>query len=692
MKSIFRFFNRVFIEVSNNHLWGLLSLLLTSLVVVIVFFSYLEMRLPKVETLRHIHLQVPLEIYTSDGKLIAEFGTKRRIPVKLQKIPKQLVNAFIATEDARYYENPGVDFVGLIRAAMAVISSGRKVQGASTITMQVARNFFLSSKKTYWRKINEILLALEIDRNFSKDDILQLYLNEVYLGERAYGVAAAAQIYFGKTLDQLTLPEMASIAGLPQAPSANNPITNPKAALDRRNHVLQRMYELKYIDQNTYENAIKTPLNSSYHGLSTQVNAPYVAEMVRQAMVAKYGKKAYELGLKVTTTISSTLQPYANTALTNGILAYTKRHPASARGSVPGVQGAMIAMDPNTGAILALNGGFSFQLSHFNRAMQAMRQPGSNFKPFIFSSALAKGDTLATLINDAPIAIKSDSGENQMWRPHNDDLKFNGLLRLKVGLARSRNTISIRLLESLGIPYVLHYVSRFGFDPNTLPNTPSLALGSGVVTPLQIIRGYSVFANGGYLVTPYFIEKITSLHGKILFQANLPPPPRTISPQNAYLMTQALRSVIQNKTGTGAAASTLNRTDLAGKTGTSNKQVDGWFTGFNSNLVATVWMGFDNESISLREYGAQASLPIWIDFMQHALQGAPEATMPEPPGIVTVRINPVTGQLATPGEADAIFEVFDKRHLPGQALSAGNIDQTQTLAASNADSSTDLFQ
>ncbi len=785
-------FKRLF----GRTLRGVFSLFLSGIIVLALLYMYMEMQLPDVERLKDVHLQVPLRIMTNDNKLIAQFGSKRRIPVSLNEVPILLRNAVLATEDARFYEHPGVDFVGIARAAVAVISSGRKVQGASTITMQVARNFYLSREKTFSRKIREILLALKIDREISKDKILELYLNKIYFGNRAYGVAAAAKVYYGKELDELSLAQMAMIAGLPQAPSRNNPIRNPKAALKRRNHVLQRMLDVKFISTQQYQEAVKQPITATFHSQGPVVNAPYVAEMVREAMIEQYGKGAYEKGLTVTTTLNSDFQQDANVALRDGLIDYDKRHgfrkptlnlgdfnhdrwlqalkkesetsfvktaavmnilPRSIRvftedgelinipwtglswarpelhsgyvgalptradeivsvgdvvhviqrdngafelAQLPEVQGAIVAMDPNNGAILALMGGFNYKLSSFNRVTQAERQPGSNFKPFIYSAALNKKYTLATLINDAPI-VQEDSGENQLWRPTNDTLKFYGPTSLRMGLIKSRNLVSIRLLQGIGIPYALQYVKRFGFDPNTLPNTLSLALGSGTVTPLQIATGYSVFANGGYRVKPYFIERITGQNDKLLYRADVKSAcltcithplvasgpgadryaERVITPQNAYLMTQAMRDVI--RLGTGRAALILKRNDLAGKTGTTNKQADAWFSGFNSRIVTTVWVGFDNLK-SLKEYGAQAALPVWIKFMKTALKGTPEFTMQEPPGMVTVRIDPKTGLLATPHQQDAQFEVFRQQNVPEQYANEVVAHPEQTRPSSDS--------
>lgn len=778
---------RRFIE---SFLFALMSLFITMLIIFGALYAYMETSLPDVTVLNDVHMQVPLRIYSSDGKLMAEYGAKRRNPIHIDQVPKQLLQAIIATEDARFYSHPGVDLIGLIRAAIAVISSGHKTQGASTITMQVARNFFLTPKKTYSRKIKEILLAIKIDKTLSKQKILELYINKVYFGNRAYGVAAAASVYYGKSLNELTLPQMAMIAGLPQAPSRNNPIGNPVNALARRNHVLERMYRVGDIDKQTYEDAIKAPLTAKYHGEAVNFHAPYIAEMTRQAVVKMYGVRAYDSDLKVYTTISSTLQNEATVAIQNGLLDYSNRHgyqktkinlglpsennremwlawladqptfdniqmalvvsdtpdsltaliadgstitipwtglswarPALADGYVgprptsttqiaspgdaiyvtylsdkqhwqltqaPKAQAAMVVLNPKTGAILALQGGFDFDLSSFNRALQARRQPGSSFKPFIFSAALAKGFTLASTINDAPLVIR-DTGENKWWRPENDTLEFYGPTRLRVALAESRNLVSIRLLRDIGLPYTLNYLQRFGFDEKKLPHALSLALGTADLTPMQMATGYTVFANGGYQVTPFFIEKIVQHNHDVLFTANTTPGPQVITPQNAYLMTQAMKEVI--KSGTGRAALALKRADLAGKTGTTNDQVDAWFSGFNSHLLATVWVGFDDHEESLHEFGAQAALPIWMAFMKAALVNQPIATMAMPPNIIVEKINPRTGEPAYRGERNAISELFDAQNLPTsmtESTDEDNIDakshaEEENDAAPNAE-------
>lgn len=778
-------------KLARHTFWALMSLGVTALIIICIGFFYLEIQLPSVEVLNRIQLQVPLKIYTGDGELIGEFGEIRRSPVTLNEVPKQLINAVLATEDQRYYEHPGVDIFGIFRAVRELAVTGKPSQGASTITMQVARNFFLTRKKTFGRKFNEMLLALKIDHDLSKEKILELYLNKIYLGQRAYGVASAAQVYYGKTLDQLTLPEMAMIAGLPQAPSRNNPINNPAAAMDRRNHVLQRMYEQGYIDKVSYEKAINAPNTASYHGQRINIYAPYVAEMVRAAMYAQYGEAAYTSGFKVYTTLDSHMQNYADQALRDGLIAYDMRHgyrgpeknlgsspnipawqdelgqmpifnylrPAAvikvddnsnsanallANGQIvqipwaglswarryinnqyvgaspkeasdvvkvgdviriqlltngqwqmaemPKVEGAIVVLDPNTGKVLALSGGFSFQESHFNRVIQAIRQPGSNFKPFIYSAALNKGFTLASIINDAPI-VENDNGG--IWRPVNDELNFYGPTRLRVGLIESRNLVTIRLLRSIGIRYALDYISRFGFDPAKLPHSLSLALGSGGVTPLQIVSGYAVFANGGYRITPYLINQVENPNNQIVYQAHLPvvcdnncsnSAPRVITAQNAYLITSALQDVIRKGTGEGALV--LKRNDVAGKTGTTNEMMDAWFSGYNSDIVTSVWIGFDNPE-SLYEHGAQAAIPIWVDFMQQALQGKPEHTMAQPPGIVTVKVDPATGQPAGPQDANGIFEMFTQDTVPSRHAQSDNPADTTSNAADTSGDNND---
>lgn len=755
----------MFKRIANHGLWGLLSAGLTLFIGFVFLYAYMYLHLPSVSGLKEVKFQAPMRILASDGQLIAEFGTKRRIPIEVDQVPKHLIMALLATEDQRFYQHEGVDFRGIARAAMAVISSGRKVQGASTITMQVARNFFLTRKKSYQRKINEILLAIKIEHTLTKDEILGLYLNKVFFGHRAYGIAAAAQVYYGKPLKELTLAQMAMLAGLPQAPSRSNPLTSPVLALERRNHVLERLLELKEITKSEYDQSIQAPITASYHDHHVEVNAPYVAEMVRQDIIDHLGEARAMQGLEVVTTIDSRLQKKAQQALRNGLVAYSMRHgyigreghingpldqdawvstlksyrvvadlvPAAivavdelsakallsdgsqitikwpqmrwaryrtvshrlgpkrtsakqiltvgdvvrvkrlksgvyALRQLPQVQGALIASAPHTAQVVALVGGFSFSQSRFNRATQARRQAGSIFKPFIYSAALNQGYTWASIINDSPIVMK-DSGENSLWRPNNDNFSFNGPTRLLVGLNQSRNLVSIRLLQAIGIPYALDYVSRFGFNKTNLPNSLSLALGSGETSPLQMIQGFNVFATGGYRLAPYLVKTIRS-NGEVIYEHTTPlqmpgqtlnDSLRVIDADNAYLMTVALRSVIKN--GTGRRAMVLKRQDLSGKTGTTNHKVDAWFAGFNHKFSSVVWVGYDDQT-SLQEFGSQAALPIWIDFMREALKGVKEVPLTRPADIVVARIDAKTGLLAMPGDPHAIFQEFRSKYLP----------------------------
>lgn len=762
----------------RHSVFSLMSLLMSILIVAGCLYFYMTFQLPDVKALSDTKLQVPLRIYTADDQLIAEYGAMRRNPVTLDQVPKPLLNALIATEDQRFFEHPGVDFWGVLRAGRELIITGQKNQGASTISMQVARNFFLTPEKTFTRKINEILLALKINSTFSKEKILELYINKIYLGQHAYGVSAAASIYYGKTLDQLTLPEMAMIAGLPQAPSRENPITNPALAKIRRDHVLARMLELKYITQAEYQAAINTPVQTYYHGPKITVEAPHVAEMVRNVIYQQYGDDGYTQGLNVYTTIDSHLQQTANVALRDGLVAYDKRHngyrgpeknlgtvpmnlaawqgelanlplaedftPAAvlqADGSsaqalladgqritvsgaggnrlkvgdvirvlqkgaqwqliqVPKVQGAIVSIDPINGAVRALNGGFNESDTGFNRAIQANRQPGSNFKPFIYAAALAKGYTLATIINDAPVAINDTGDPNKLWRPQNDSGDFNGPTRIHMGLVKSLNLVSIRILQMIGVDYAIDYASKFGFDPASLPQSLSLALGTASVTPMQMAASYSIFANGGYRVVPYFIGKIQAADGKVLYQANPPtvvealaeqqPPaapnpnapvaPRVIEADVAYMMNTVMQDVI--KSGTGYAARVLQRNDIAGKTGTTNRLIDAWFSGFNPRVETTVWVGYDQPK-PLGESGGQAALPIWIDFMRVALNGQPEVTLRQPDNVVATRIDPDTGLLASPEQTNAVFEVFREGTVPTE--DAPNAPEDASVPPSNND-------
>ena len=755
-------------------LWTLLSFLFLSLTIGSVFYLYLESQLPPVDSLKKVQLQVPLRIYTQDGKLIQEYGEKKRIPLTYDQIPQPLVQGLLATEDQRFFEHSGVDIFGLGRATIRMLRTGTKSQGGSTITMQVARNFFLSRKKTFLRKFNEILLAIKIDRELDKTKILELYLNKIYLGNRAYGVGAAAEIYYGKPLGALKLSELAMIAGLPQAPSTQNPIANPIAAKKRRDHVLERMLDEHYITQQAYEEAIQDPLISQYHGTPVEVHAPYVAEMIRQSLYDHYGKKAYTKGYKVYTTIQSNLQTTANAVVAQHLMSYDKKHgyrgplahlgkqvlqnspnikkilapypsintlqpalvtqvadrsvevatlsapsislswqalswarPALHNGwagrspshanqivsigdvvyitkndnqwvlsQVPEAEAALVAMNPQNGAIEALDGGFNFEKSKYNRATQSNRQPGSSFKPFIYAAALNKGYTLATIINDGPIVI-DDPSQPFVWRPHNHEETFNGPTRLKEALIHSSNLVPIRILDVLGLDYAIDFAARFGFDKKQLPRGLSLALGSLTVSPLELTTAYAVFANGGFKVNPYVIDHITDNNNHLLVQAkplhichdcaaNTTHDPGTLAPQVipsdvAFLMYTALQGVVQK--GTGHAASVLNRPDIAGKTGTTNDQVDAWFAGFNSDLVVTTWMGFDTPQ-SLHAYAAGLALPMWIDFMKVALINLPPKALEKPENIVAVRIDPKTGLLANPNQSNAITEFFREQDIP----------------------------
>lgn len=683
----------------KHALFAFLSLFITGIILFAGVLIYFEAQLPDVNNLHDVNWELPLKIYTSDNKLIGEFGSERRTPITIQEVPKPLIEAILATEDQRFFEHSGIDPFGIGRAFIELITTGRKVQGGSTITMQVARNYFLSSEKTYSRKIREILLAIKIDQTYPKDKILELYLNKIYFGNHAYGVASAAQVYYGKSLNQLTLPEMAMLAGLPKAPSQLNPLADPDAAKDRRDHVLERMYELGYINKITYDAAVETPLMAKYHSSMMDQSAPYAAEMVRDAIYAHFGDNAYKAGYTVYTTLDSKLQSAADAALKKAVFAYDKRHGIISANKQ--VEGALIALNPQTGAVLALDGGVDYGESSYNRVTQAHRQPGSTFKPFIYAAALAKGYTLASLVDGSPISMYDPStGSN--WTPQNDDLKIYGPTRLKEALAKSMNLAAIHMLQNIGLDYAVNYTTRFGFDPKQLPHNLTMALGTAAVTPLQMASAYAIFANGGYKVTPYMIDRIVDADGKIIYQAqpkyacerciaanssngNLPMispdqlAPQVITPQVAYLMTSAMKEVITD--GTGRAAESLNRSDLAGKTGSMD--ADAWFSGFNSDIVATAWLGFDDNR-DIIEYGNQAALPMWMSFMKAALQDKPLHTLPQPPGIVTARIDPQTGQFLPSGVPGGLVEWFDQNHMSGPASTFSASPATSANSANSA--------
>jgi penicillin-binding protein 1A len=751
-------------------------------------YLHLAPQLPSVDALRDVQLQVPLRVYTRDGALIQEFGEKRRSPARIAEVPDLMVKAFLAAEDDRFFEHPGVDYQGLVRAAVNLIKTGEKAQGGSTITMQVARNFFLSREKTYLRKLSEILLSFKIEHELSKPEILELYLNKIYLGNRAYGVGAAAQVYYGKELYDLTLAEMAMIAGLPKAPSVSNPIASPARAMGRRNYVLGRMQAVGYIDAEQHRAALAEPDSARLHALAIEVEAPHVAEMVRTEMMRRFGEEAYTGGYRVYTTLEARLQRTATAALRTALLEYDRRHgyrgaerrvdlaahPDSAawerllavpavgqlvpalvlevgeqsvtamrrggelveldwaalswarpyidenrrgpapktaadilsRGDlirlqalpeggwrlaqVPAVEGALVALAPRDGAALALVGGFDFAASKFNRVLQAQRQPGSAFKPFVYSAALDKGYTTASLINDAPVVF-DDPHLESTWRPGNYSGRFYGPTRLREALVQSRNLVSIRLLQAIEIPYAVRYAARFGFVPRSLPSNLTLALGSGTTTPLEMVTGYAVFANGGHLVTPYYLERIEDASGRLLYRAEPavvceacdgdvqqvadapegpPAPPRQLAPrvisaQNAFLMTSMMRDVIQRGTGRGALR--LGRQDIAGKTGTTNDLRDAWFCGYHEEVVAAAWVGFDRvHPLGDGETGGRAALPMWVDFMRAALEGVPQRPAEQPPGLITVRLDPESGLLAGADVPNAIFETFLAGSAPTQ--------------------------
>ncbi|MBL1321690.1 MAG: penicillin-binding protein 1A [Methylophaga sp.] len=762
-------------------------ILLLSLIAItaVTIYKTLAPKLPDASTLRETQLQVPLRIFSAEGLLIAEFGEKRRIPLEYMEMPAPLIQAVLAAEDDRFFSHPGVDYQGILRAIYSLATTGVKAQGGSTITMQVARNFFLSREKTYLRKLNEIILALEIEQVLTKEEILTLYLNKIYLGNRSYGVGAAAKVYYGKPLGELSLPQFAMIAGLPKAPSKFNPLVNPDRAKLRRDYVLRRMWQVGYIKQQEYLTAIEAPVTASYHHRVVDVYAPYVAEMVRTKLIEQYGDDAYSMGLNVHTTVRSKHQQAANDALQSALLAYDKRHgfrgaqntllledgmttedyeqllstfghigPLSAgiviklesqlahiyikqtgmatlnisdlawarkqlgtnsKGRIPTkvedvfsigdviymhqdseqkwqlaqlpeVEGAIIAVSPFDGAVTALTGGFEYFQNKFNRVTQSHRQPGSGFKPFLYSAALEKGYTAATIINDAPVVLDDPSLEN-VWRPKNSSGKFYGPTRLRVALTNSRNLVSIRILRDIGIKYIINYADKFGFDTSKIPRSLSLALGSGSVSPWDMSRAYSVLANGGYRIDPYVIQRIEDASGTILMQSQpatvcetcitisnqkateeldptaLRPAARVMTPQNNYIMNSLLRDVVRY--GTGRKAMELGRKDLAGKTGTTNEQVDAWFNGFHPELVAISWVGFDSpRSLGRGEYGGRAALPMWMDFMKVALDGMPEELLKRPADMVTVKIDPKTGLLARANTEGAISETFRSDHIP----------------------------
>ena len=779
-------------------------------------YVYLVPSLPSIESMRNVELQVPLRVYTRSGALIAQIGEQRRIPVTYDQIPELVKHAFLAAEDERFFEHHGIDYFGVVRAVLIDVVSGDKTQGASTITMQAARNMFLSLDKTARRKLQETFVTYRMEHEFTKPEIFGLYLNVIFFGQRAYGVAAAAEAFFGKTLDKLDVAEAATIAGLPKAPSRYNPIVDPQAATGRRAYVLRRMRELGYITAATAEAANKEPMEARAHAPLFDVEAPYVAEMARLELRQRFGPSAESAGYKVYTTIDGRLQGDANRAVRVGLIEYDRRHgwrgPAGhvdlpahgepdyddlvdeyaaignlvpaivvsveergvhayvkgagtaaidwdglswarkelrnetlgpapkdagqilARGDVvyvvtdnkghaqlaqiPEAQSALVALDPNDGSVVALVGGFDYFTNKYNRVTQARRLPGSGFKPFLYSGALEHGFTPASVILDAPIVLDGNGSEDN-WRPENVERQFSGPTRLREALVHSRNLVSIRILKEIGIATAIDYVQRFGFDPKTMPHDLTLALGTMSVTPLDLAAAYAVFANGGYRVQPYFIERIEDAAGQVVWRAapkrvcpqceqaaapgvpgeqgaqpvrvadaaqGEPAPlpaaevaPRVITAQNAYVMDDMMADVI--KRGTAVRARSLNRTDIAGKTGTTNEARDTWFNGFTPNLVATVWVGFDQERpLGEAEEGAHTALPIWINFMGEALKGVAEQHRPMPDGIVTLRIAPDTGALVSAENPAGMPEIFIADHLPSAADAAAAAVQGQQQA------------
>jgi penicillin-binding protein 1A len=697
--------------------------------------------LPSLETLTDYQPKVPLRIVSAEGDLLGEFGEERRAVVSIGEVPDVMKEAILAAEDERFYQHGGVDYLSVLRAAASNLRTGVQ-QGAGTITMQVARNFFLTREKTVTRKLREVLLAWKIEANLSKDEILQLYINQIFLGQRAYGFAAAAQIYFGKPLKDISVPEAAMLAGLPKAPSAFNPVSNPKRAKTRQLYVLRRMHDLGFIDDASYAAAQTAPL-AVRQGLreAFPTRAEYVAEMARQVMFDTYGEDAYTKGLTVYTTIRSLDQDAAYAAVRKGVMDYDRRHgyrgpeayvslpadsaeresaldkvfqdtsdyddllPAvvlaaspsevtavtedgetvritgdglkfaarslgdkAAAGTrirpgaviriarenkglwaiveVPQVESAFISMRPEDGAILSLVGGFDFDRNKFNHVTQAQRQPGSSFKPFIYSAALEKGFTPATIVNDAPFYASAESTGSEAWEPKNYDGKFDGPMRVRMALAKSKNLVTVRVMQAIGPRYAQDYITRFGFDPKMHPPYLSTALGAGSVTPLQMVAAYSVFANGGYRIAPYLIDRVVDAHGNVISAAKPvvagESAERAIDPRNAWIMTSLLKDVIAY--GTATRAKVLGRKDLAGKTGTTNDMVDAWFCGFNAAIVGVGWIGFDQpKTMGSHETGSSAALPIWISYMAKVLKDTPEASLPMPDGIVAVKINADTG-------------------------------------------------
>ncbi|PTP63274.1 penicillin-sensitive transpeptidase [Vibrio splendidus] len=823
------------------------------------FYYYVKPELPDVATLRDVKLQTPMQVFSQDGKLISQFGEKRRNPVTYDEIPRHLVEALIATEDSRFYEHPGIDPIGITRAALVVAMSGSAKQGASTITQQLARNFFLSNEKKIMRKIKEIFIAIHIEQLLSKEEIMELYVNKIFLGHRSYGFGAAARVYFGKDLPELTLSEIATLAGMPKAPSTMNPIYSIERATHRRNVVLRRMLDEKYITQAEFDEARSETLISKYHGAEIELSAPYVAEVARAWMVERYGEAAYTSGMKVYTTVDSKLQKAANQAAIKNLLGYDERHgyrgaekvlwqtaqsawdqeqivkhlksqptygdlvpavvtavdsksaqiwvknqgegtiewqgmnwarkfltdnrqgpaPSQAKeilavgeqvwvrheaitgdevseepteeattdtdtpvewrlSQVPNANTAFVAMNPNNGAVLSMVGGFNFVHNKFNRATQSIRQVGSGIKPFIYSAAIDKGLTLASLINDAPIN-QWDKSQGTAWRPKNSPPTYVGPTRLRIGLAQSKNVMAVRVLREVGLDDTRNYLTRFGFDIDEVPRSETIALGAGSLTPMKVAQGYSVFANGGYYVEPFYISRIETPFGDTEFEATpkvvckdncdhkvatdpmadefaeqdvdakVQYAPQVISEQNAFLVREMMYSNIWGGgdwsagtgwNGTGWRAQPLKRRDIGGKTGTTNDSKDTWYSGYGPGMVATVWVGFDNHNRNLgrtkansnlgksqitgAEAGAKTAEPAWVDFMGTALAGVPAERKEIPENIVRVRIDRETGLLTNKFDSSSMFEYFEKGTEPTEYITERFNDDIYSTSSGEA--------
>jgi len=753
--------------------------------------QFLGPEIPAAAELRDVRVQLPLSVYSRDGRLMAQIGEQRRIPVKWEEIPPLMVDAFLAAEDDRYFRHPGVDWQGLLRAAASNLTAGAVREGGGTITMQLARNTVLSSERTLRRKLKEVFLALRLEREFDKQEILTLYLNRIFLGQRAYGVGAAAQVYFDKRPRDLTLAEAALIAGLPRSPSLDNPVASVERARERRAYVLRRMFETGKIDAAARDAANAAPIVARIHGPMVELDAPYAAEMARLEMMQRFGEDALTAGYRVTTTIDGRMQAAADAAARRTMLEYERRHgyrgpleqldaaaladpsrvaaafdrhpargglvtglvesvrergavlrlrdgvavdlewddiswaraalPDDGRGpsprsaadvlaagqlvclepyadgryrlaQLPVVAGALVALEPRDGAIVALVGGFDFRLSKYNRAVQAQRQPGSAFKPFVYSAALERGFTPASLINDAPIVLPGGTGTEE-WRPQNITKRFYGPTPLREALVRSRNLVSVRLLRATGLGPAMRHVAAFGFSPAATPPNLTFALGSGQVTPLEMARGFAVFANGGFLVTPHVIERVADSEGRDVYAAEAPlacqdcagatPAPQAITPANAYVMTDIMTDVIQR--GTAQLAMSLGRSDLAGKTGTTSDRRDAWFVGYNADLAAAAWIGFDQErSLGDDEEGGRTALPMWVYFMEEALRDRPEHRMPEPPGVVRMWVSRSSGRPTAAGAPGALFEAFLEGHVPD----AGAVESDGELEGESVDPTT----